>query len=415
MRIGFVTQWFPPEPGTDVAARIANGLAARGHQVDVVTGFPNYPTGQLQAGYQLQPYAVEQRDQVTVHRCLLFPSHNRSPVGRAVNYLSFAAGATWGVRHFPRPDVWLVYSSPATTAIPALLAGSRHRAPICLIIQDLWPESVVDSAFLGPRSVQVARRVLDRFCDWTYRRAAAIGVISPTMATVLRERGVPASKIFSTPNPAPDAGTGRPGTERRRDRLGLPPGPLFMYAGNLGELQGLGPVLDAFQQVPEATLVLVGDGVERERLEGSAWRASASNIRFLGPRPAVEIPDLVEASDVQVVSLKDTPLLRATMPSKVQFILSAGKPVLAHAAGDVAALVEQERCGWAALPGAVPRLVEHVRAACQLSSADLAQIGSRGRAYADRHFAPDVVAEGLEIMLTAAVRAASDSVSAAES
>src|SRR5665647_2347722 len=91
MRIAFVTQWFPPEQGTFVAAAIADGLAERGHEVHVLTGFPNYPTGRLQVGYPLRPYRREIRsDRVVVHRAPLFPSHDASAGKRAANYLSFA-------------------------------------------------------------------------------------------------------------------------------------------------------------------------------------------------------------------------------------------------------------------------------------------------------------------------------------
>ena len=154
MRIGYITQWFPPEPGTVVPESIARGLAAHGHEVDVITGFPNYPTGRIMPGYRVRPYQREQHAPgITVHRAPLFPSHSRAAVPRMANYVSFAAGAAAVSRvRVPRPDVWLVYSSPATAAIPAARLARRHQAPIFLLIQDLWPDSVNDSGFVGRRS-----------------------------------------------------------------------------------------------------------------------------------------------------------------------------------------------------------------------------------------------------------------------
>lgn len=405
MKISFVTQWFPPEPGTLVAARIAKGLAARGHQVDIVTGFPNYPTGRVHDGYRLRPYLVEKSEGLNVHRCLLYPSHNRSSVQRALNYLSFAASASWGARRVSAPDVWLVYSSPATAALPALLASRKRRAPVCLLIQDLWPDSVVDSGFLASGSVPTVQRILHRFCDWTYRRAAAIGVISPSMELILRQRGVPQRKLFQTPNPGPSLSdlSGFRSAVSRAD-LGLPAGRLFMYAGNLGELQALEPVLQAFRQVPEASFVLVGDGVERSRLQAMVQGWGVPNIHFYGVQPADRAEQLIRAGDVSVLSLQDTPLLRATMPSKVQSVLGAGRPVLAHAAGDVADLVNRERCGWTAAPGDVAAMVDLIRTGCRASPGHLAAVGDRGRAYAAEAFSPDVVLDRLEAMMTAALR-----------
>ena len=132
MRIAFVTQWFPPEPGTVVASAIADGLAVRGHVVDVVTGFPNYPTGELQPGYPLQRYRRDERsERVTIHRAPLYPSHNTRAVKRMANYASFSASATWLTRsRLSRPDVWLTYSSPATAAVPALVAPPPAPCPV---------------------------------------------------------------------------------------------------------------------------------------------------------------------------------------------------------------------------------------------------------------------------------------------
>lgn len=401
MRIGFVTQWFPPEPGTGVAADIAAGLAVRGHEVEVLTGLPNYPTGRIQDGYPLRAYQIEQRGRLRVHRCLLYPSHNRSVAQRAANYLSFAASATWAARRVPRPDVWLVYSSPATSALPALLTGRRRRTPVYLIIQDLWPDSVMDSGFLHSRSARMARWLLDRFCTWTYRQAAGIGIISPSMRTLLQDRGVAPPKIHHIPNPMPSVRSER--TTAPAD-LGVLSGRIFMYVGNVGQLQGLEPLLHAFRQVPEATLMIVGDGVDRERLQSlvESW-GSVVNIHFLGAQPPEQAQELTASADILVVSLLDTSLLRATMPSKVQAALASGRPILAQAAGDVAALVERERCGWTAAPGDVSGLVTRIRTAAHASPTDLAQRGERGRAFAQRVFAPGAVAKDLETMLIGAV------------
>ena len=109
MRIRLVTQWFPPEPA-GVPADIARGLAARGHAVDVLTGFPNYPNGELAEGYPLRPYRRDvdrsEAGNIVVHRTPLYPSHDTRAASRMANYTSFAAAsATLSVCALPRPDV----------------------------------------------------------------------------------------------------------------------------------------------------------------------------------------------------------------------------------------------------------------------------------------------------------------------
>lgn len=388
MRIGYVTQWYPPEPGL-VPEAIARGLASEGHTVDVLTGFPNYPTGRLMPGYPLRPYRRDAGPAgVTVHRAPLFPSHSSSAIARATNYLSFAAGAAVvGRAARLRPDAWLVYSSPATAMLPAVRLLRRHRAPIFLIIMDLWPDSVTGSGFVEGRAGAAVERGLTAFCDWSYRNVAGIGVISPGMRAVLVGRGVPEAKIYDTPNWIDDGHLSPDLSSAEVDRvaLGLPRGRLWMYAGNLGELQGLDVLVRAFAQRPSAQLVLLGDGVARNRLVGLAAELGASNIHVLPAVPVSEIGAFIATSDVQVVSLQDTPLLRVTMPSKVQTSLAAGRPILAHAAGDAAALVTAAGAGWAASPGDHDAVLRAIDAGLTASPEDLLKMSRHSReAFKDR-------------------------------
>ena len=350
MRIGFVTQWFPPEPGTVVPSAIAEGLHDAGHEVEVLTGFPNYPTGRVMDGYRVRPYQRETTASgIPVHRAPLWPSHDSRAVARMANYLSFAAGASAVARaRMPRPDVWLVYSSPATAVVPVVRALRRHRVPYFLLIQDLWPDSVTGSGFVGGAAGATVEAVLTRFCDATYRHAGGIGVISPGMRRVLVERGVPDRIVHDTPNWVSDdhlLPELAPDPALRRE-LGLPTGRLWMYAGNLGELQGLDALVEAFARRPEAHLVLMGDGVARARLEGLARRLGADNVRFTRPVPTTEVGRWLAASDIQVVSLQDTPLLRVTMPSKVQVALASARPVVAHASVEAAEVVVWSVAVW---------------------------------------------------------------------
>ena len=416
MRIAFVTQWFPPEPGSLVASAIAEGLAGRGHEVHVLTGFPNYPTGELHEDYPLRPYRRDQLGSVTVHRAPLYPSHDRSAARRMVNYLSFALSATAvGWTRVPRPDTWLIYSSPATAAVPALLSRWGRSVPMSLIIQDLWPDSVTQSGFVGGRVVRGVERALNRFCRWSYRRATGIGVISPSMRHILVQRGVPDHKIFDTPNwvtaeravSSREAAAGPAAPEQceaDRTALGLPSGRLFMYAGNIGEMQGLEPLVSAFAKVPAANLVVLGDGVARQRLESIRDQTDATNVRFLGHLPSDQVGAYLRASDIQIVSLQDTALLRATMPSKTQSALTHGKPVLAHAAGDVAALIRDNHVGAVAPPGDLEGTVAAIGSLVAASDAELTAMGAAARTLSLEQFSSQVGLDRLEAMLLAADR-----------
>lgn len=393
MRILFVTQWFAPEPGVIIPVDIARGLADLGHEVHVLTGFPNYPKGEVLDGYTVQAYQQEKfAEHITVHRAPLYPSHDQSMTRRGLNYLSFAAGATTvAMTRLPRCDVALVYSSPATAALPAMVKR-LFGLPYVLLIQDLWPDSVLDASFVTSRAAKAAESALGAFCTLAYRGASRIAVISQGMGSLLAERGVPQDKIAYTPNWISDAHLDRTSAPSaiRREALGLPAGRSFIYAGNLGDLQNLPNLIRAFAEVPEANLVLVGDGVMRDELNQQIEDLDAHNIGLYPPLPLDSVGAWLAACDVQVVSLRNTPLMRVTMPSKVQTSLATGRPTLVVAAGDPATLVREAGAGWGTDPDDVEDTVATIRKICSLSDDALHKIGATARCAFEHQFSSAV-------------------------
>jgi colanic acid biosynthesis glycosyl transferase WcaI len=221
------------------------------------------------------------------------------------------------------------------------------------------------------------------------------------MRRILIERGVDPEKIHLTPNWIDDEHLlpDRVASDELRGSLGLPPGRLFMYAGNMGELQGLEPLVEAFGRSPGVNLALVGNGVARPGLQALALSQGMSNVHFVESQPTDRIGRFIAASDVQIVSLKDTPLLRATMPSKVQTSMAAGRPILAHASGDVAAVVTHSGAGMSTRPGDLAATIDTIRALGNLTSDRLLVMGRRARTYYEQNFSPAAGLDRIERML----------------
>jgi glycosyltransferase involved in cell wall biosynthesis len=384
VRFGVISQWYDPEGGSAaVAGAICRSIAAQGHELHVLTGFPNYPTGRVYPGYRIRPYQYEHRAGVHVHRVPLLPSHDRSARRRAVTYLSFGASAAARSRILGSVDAWLVYSTPATAALPALVARARHRRPYALLVQDLWPDTVVDSGFLRPGRLRDATvRGIHAFCDASYRRAAAVVVTAPGMAEVLRGRGVPAGKLSVVPNWV-DESVFRPVPRDPglAERLGLT-GFVVMYAGSLGELQGLETAVEAARRLadlPDLRLVFAGSGVAEPRLRDAT--RGMSNVVFLGQQPPGAMAGLLALGDLQLVSLRDRPLCHATLPSKLQATLAAGRPVVGAVPGDAARLIERSGAGLAVPPGDPDALAAAIRRLYELPAGAREQLGQAGRRY----------------------------------
>jgi glycosyltransferase involved in cell wall biosynthesis len=406
LRIGLVSQWYDPEVGSAaVPGTIARALRGRGHDVSVLTGFPNYPSGDLYPGYRVRPYRREVLDGVPVHRAPLYASHDERPVRRAANYLTFAAGATAvGLSRLRDRQAMLVYWSPATAAVPAMALRRLARVPYVLLIQDMWPQSVTESGFLSSARARRATALLHRFCDTAYRGASSIAVISPGMADLVAARGVDARRIEVIPNWV-DEQLFRPG-DPSAFNAGFDDGRFtVMFAGNLGEMQGLNVVTEAatlLRERDDIGFVLVGDGVARRGLEAAVSERGLTNVSFVPPQSVDRMADVLAAADVQLVSLKDTPLLRVTMPSKIQATLASGRAVIGAVAGDAARTIEASGAGITVPPGDATALARAVVQMRDLGREALQEMGSAGRAYYVRELSQASGSARLEQLLAEA-------------
>lgn len=159
MRFGLLTQWYDPEPGpAALPGTLARGLVERGHDVRVLTGFPNYPTGQLAAGYRIRPRQRETRDGVSVTRVALYPSHSTSPTSRILTYGSFGAtAAILGMGTLRQLDALWVNYSPVTVAPATAMAARLMKTPTVVHIADLWPDTLTGGLTLDLGHVESSR------------------------------------------------------------------------------------------------------------------------------------------------------------------------------------------------------------------------------------------------------------------
>lgn len=345
MKIGMITQWYDPE-GSSAALPgvISRSLARRGHDVEVLTGFPNYPSGQIAPGYSVRPYHHETMRGVSVHRAPLWANHDQSGPRRALNYFSFAGGATAvGLTRFPTTDANLVHLTPATAALPALALKATRRTPFVVHVQDLWPDSVLHSALLT-RGSSGAAWALHRMCDRIYEAADSIAVTSPGMAAAIAERGVPASKIHFVPNWSDEASFApREKPESLVARHGLGGSFVVMYAGNFGEYQRLELLIDAaaaLRHRSDVKFVIMGSGVLESRLHDRVTAEGLTNVRLLPPQPFERMGEFMALADVHYIGLEDLPLFERTIPSKVQATMCAAGAIVSAIGGDAARAIK---------------------------------------------------------------------------
>ena len=389
-RILLLMQWFDPEP-TFKGMVFARELVRQGFEVEVLTGFPNYPGGKVYPGYRIKLLQREIIDGVQVTRVPLYPNHDQSAIKRVLNYASFAASSLlYGLFIARRPDVIYAYHPPLTVGITASLIRLLRRIPVVYDIQDMWPDTLRATGMVNNvRALSVVAAV----CQWVYRRVDHIVVLSPGFKRLLVQRSVPDTKVDVIYNWADEAALAAPQGQ-------LPPsfpGPeqfRIVFAGNMGKAQALDAVLNTAVLLQarnsRVCFVLLGGGVEVSRLKLRAAELQVRNVVFLPPVPMAEVGTLLHAADALLVHLRKDPLFEITIPSKTQAYMAVGKPLLMAVDGDAADLVVQSGGGVVAQSENANALAEAADALAFMAPEALQAIGNKAQRYYQQQLALQV-------------------------
>jgi glycosyltransferase involved in cell wall biosynthesis len=405
LRIVMLTHYFPPEVGAPQARlyELARRAAAAGHTVTVVTGFPNYPTGVIPAGYRGRFRMEEEMDGIRVIRTWVHATPNRGFVRRILNHLSFAFSSLTAMGMLGSADVFFVESPPLFTGLAALAYRRLKRAPYIFNVSDIWPQSAVE---LGAVRNRFAIRLTEMLEMHLYRKAARVSVVTPGMVERLANRGVPREKLFLLTNgvntlvfkPA------TPNMELARS-LGLDRRKVFLYAGTHGMAQGLGTVLDAAKQTKnlDVLYVLAGEGAEKDALIRRAQSEGIANIKFLPNQPKQTMPDLLNLAYATIIPLRRLDLFKSALPSKMFESMATAKPIVASLWGEAADLIESAGCGIVV----APEDAAGMRDAVERLAADPAlarRLGEKGRQHVQAHFDRELTAGRFLELLQETVR-----------
>jgi glycosyltransferase involved in cell wall biosynthesis len=381
---------------------LARRLVDRGHRVTIVSR----DTRMLEAGRDGRPpgrlVARERVDGIDV-LFLNIPYANRyaTPV-RLASFTAFtiAAGVAGALER--RPDVVFASSTPLTIGIAGLATARLKRVPFVFEIRDLWPAVPVELGTLRSRPAV-------RSAEWLERRlydgAKRIVVLSEGAQQDLERRGIPSEKLALIPNAA-DLDVFRPGAvdEGFRAGHGLEGRFVALYAGAMGRANGLDQLVDAAEALRDSrvTIVALGDGGERPRLERRTRELGLDNLRFLPPVAKDELAGIVGAADVTLTIFAPYPVLETNSPNKFFDSLAAGKPVVVNLDGWLRRLVEENDAGaWT--PGGDPRALANVLAELATDPARVERMGRNARALAEREFSRDLMAERLARTLEEAI------------
>ncbi len=403
MKILYVSQYFPPEMGAPAAraAELSRHWAATGHEITVLTGFPNHPTGVVPPEYRRKLrrlVAHEQTDGVNVIRTWLLPFPNRKAHERMLNYSSFCASAASTGLFLKRPDAIIATSPQLLVGLAGWWLARWKRVPFVFEVRDLWPESLA-AVGMG-KSNSLLHRSLAKIAGFLYRQADRIVVVTPAFEDYLVEHwGVPREKISVVENGvetrlfAPEPSSAK---SVLKNELASDGKFVVSYIGTMGMAHGLETIIDAASQLrdtnPEIVFLMLGEGAEKERIAALARKRRLNNLRFVDQQPREKIPAYIGASDVCLVPLKKTDLFKTVIPTKMLEFMSCACPVILGVDGQARAILEEARGGLVIEPENSDALVEAIRYLAANREAARA-LGKNGREYVVRNFSRRQTAE----------------------
>lgn len=393
MKVILLTQYFPPETGApqNRLFAMAQALARRGADVTVLTAMPNYPDGRIQEPYRGKWSVASTEAGMAVYRVWLVVSTRRGILWRLANYFSFVfTSLVAGLFKLRRSDVLIVESPPLFLGIAALVLARAKGAKLVFNVSDLWPESAVQLGLVTNRWMIGASTWLEELC---YRKAALITGQTMGIVQDIRRR-IPRKTVRWVPNGvdleaiAQAEGSGDPAVVRAR--LGIAPEHLVLtYAGIIGHAQGLEVVLKAAELLkdrPDIHFLLVGAGPEKQGLQQLKEGLELAQVQFLDRMPRPDVLSLLRATDAVIVPLRDNPLFRGAIPSKVFEALALAKPLLLGVEGEAKDLfIDKGGAGLAFTPEDPVALAQAIRR-MDAGRAAMKHMGELGQAYVRQHF-----------------------------
>lgn len=387
LQILVVSQYFWPENFR--INDLVRELTARGHQVTVLTGRPNYPKGELFPEYLRNPAEFACFYGVQIHRVPML-ARATGAFRLLLNYLSFVIGAClfgpWLLRDY-RPDVIFVFEpSPVTVGLPAVLLGRLKRCPIVFWVLDLWPDTLAAIGVIrNPKALNAVAQIV-RFI---YKQCTLVLGQSRSFLPSIASHCDDPSKVRYFPSWAEDVFL----NQVHEQVAEIPPSPAtisILFAGNIGYAQDFPAILEAVDRLKDRNdirFLIVGDGHRSVWLSQQVKARGLENrVLLLGRFQVERMPAFYAQSDALLVSLRKDPTFSMTIPGKVQSYLAAGRPIIGMLDGEGAEVIRRAGAGLVCSAGDSVALAENIQRFAEMSLEERSHMGKQGQMYAKAEF-----------------------------
>jgi len=404
MRILILTQYYPPEMGApqNRLAGLSRHLMVSGHEVTVLTAFPNYPKGEIYDEFRGRMVVTECANGIRIVRTWVYATKSKKFFKRLTNYFSFTfSSLICGLLKVRMQDIVIVESPPLFLGISGFLLSRFKHAKFVMNVSDLWPESAVAMGVLQNKILIRLSTILEEFL---YRRSALItgqtqGIVGniasrlPSKRLHLYTNGVDIERF--------EGACLEEGAQQARREFDLEGKVVIGYAGLHGLAQDLDTILKAAQELREYEDLLFafwGDGPEKVRLLSLKDELGLKNVRFYPAESSSKIPKILSIFDIAMIPLKRLDLFKGALPSKMFEAMGAGIPMIVSVSGEAQKLVERANSGIYVEPENSQAMVNAI---LQLRNDPIRRktLGLNGQNYVKQHYDRRVLAKKLEAQL----------------
>ena len=397
-----MTQYFYPEPSaaTNRLLSFARGFAAKGHTVQVLCEFPNYPSGKLAKHHRYKLFEKEKFENFTIIRTFIIPPTRFGVISRLLNYASFFVSSFLVGLFLERHDVIVASSPPPTVGLSAAILSYIKMVPLVGDIRDLWPEYAIVIGELTNKMAIWGGRLTENIF---YKRCFAFVTISEGLKVYLAKKA-PGKKISIVMN-----GSSIPDLEAFSDKQAkcfMNKTVIVCYAGVVGLLQPIQDIVDAAQITLKDNSIrylVIGDGVKRESLENQLISKNLSNIEFTGSLPFDKTLNYLLQSDMAVVPLLGIEHFKSALPSKFFDYMALGLPIILGVDGEARQILNSHSTGVYYTPGSPEQLVEKIRW-LQAHQDDARCMGEAGRKLVFSQFSRSVLADKMEKIISELIK-----------
>ncbi|MFQ7414822.1 MAG: glycosyltransferase family 4 protein [Blautia hansenii] len=387
-----ISQYFYPEQFR--INDICTEWVKRGYKVTVLTGIPNYPQGRYYEGYGLNKKRKETWNGVDIIRIPLIP-RGQTPIGLVLNYFSFPiSGWVWNLCNKIKADyVFMFEISPMTQCKIGVWYAKKHKIPLYLYVQDLWPENVEIITGIHNRCIIAP---IQHMVDKIYKACEDIFVTSPSFAEAICKRGIKQDKVHYWPQYAEEFYY--PRDKEKVTQISTENKFKIIFTGNIGYAQGLDILPKTAKILKEKNIkdvqfVIVGEGRYCEQLKKEIEDIKEMFI-MIPKQPAQKIPELLTACDVAFLSFQDMALWKMTIPAKLQSYMACGMPIIASAEGETEKVITEAKCGISTPLGDSVKLADAI---ISIKNTDLSILRENSRKYFLSHFEKKHLMDEIEL------------------